>query len=255
MSGFLLDPGALVILSVVALGAFATEGAIGFGGTVLAASIGGAALATTIPLTTVLLPAFVPLNILMSSYLLGRGLRAVTWRMLATEVAPGVGVGMVIGLALFHLPAKTLLALVFGVFVVGLAALQLARPADRPLARPLQLCLLAIGGIAHGLFGTGGPMIVYVVRRRLPDKRAFRATLAVLWLVLNFALLANYASSGLYGRPVAEAGGAIALAIIPGLAIGERVHHKLDAAKFERVVWVVLLLAGAILAVRSGLLL
>lgn len=238
---------------MVALSAFATEGAIGFGGTVLAASIGGAALASTIPLTTVLLPAFVPLNIAMSSYLLGRGAKVVAWRMLATEVAPAVGVGMAIGLALFHLPAKTLFALVFGVFVVGLALLQLARPADRPLARPLQLVLLAIGGVAHGLFGTGGPMIVYVVRRRLPDKRAFRSTLAVLWIVLNFALLANYASSGLYGRPVAEASGAIALAIFPGLAIGERVHHKLDAAKFERVVWVVLLLAGTILAVRSGL--
>ncbi|NVB78053.1 MAG: sulfite exporter TauE/SafE family protein [Kofleriaceae bacterium] len=237
----------------MALSAFATEGAIGFGGTVLAASIGGAALASTIPLTTVLLPAFVPLNIAMSSYLLGRGAKVVAWRMLATEVAPAVGVGMAIGLALFHLPAKTLFALVFGVFVVGLALLQLARPADRPLARPLQLVLLAIGGVAHGLFGTGGPMIVYVVRRRLPDKRAFRSTLAVLWIVLNFALLANYASSGLYGRPVAEASGAIALAIFPGLAIGERVHHKLDAAKFERVVWVVLLLAGTILAVRSGL--
>jgi uncharacterized membrane protein YfcA len=253
MSGFLLDPGALVILSVVALSSYATEGAIGFGGTVLAASIGGAALATTIPLTTVLLPAFVPLNFVLSGYLLGRGVKTVAWRMLATEVAPAVGAGMAVGLALFHLPAKTAFALAFGVFVVGLALLQLARPADRPLPRPLQLVLLGIGGVAHGLFGTGGPMIVYVVRRRLPDKLAFRSTLAVLWLVLNCALLANYASSGLYGRATAEAGGAIALAIVPGLVIGERIHHKLDAARFERLVWIVLLLAGAILAVRSAL--
>jgi uncharacterized membrane protein YfcA len=113
--------------------------------------------------------------------------------------------------------------------------------------------MLAVGGLAHGLFGTGGPMIVYVVRRRLPDKLAFRSTLAVLWLVLNFALLANYGSSGLYGRSTAEAGGAIALAIIPGLFLGERIHHKLDAARFERLVWIVLLLAGAILAVRSAI--
>jgi uncharacterized membrane protein YfcA len=252
MSGFLLDPGALVILYVVALSSFATEGAIGFGGTVLAASIGGAALATTVPLTTVLLPAFVPLNILMSSYLLGRGAKVVAWRMLATEVAPAVGIGFAVGLALYHLPAKTAFALAFGVFVVGLAALQLARPADKPLARWLQLVLLGLGGITHGLFGTGGPMIVYVVRRRLADKRAFRATLAVLWLVLSFALLANYAASGVYKRPTFEVGGVIALAIVPGMFIGERIHHKLDAGRFERVVWVVLLLAGAILAVRSA---
>ncbi|HSD86387.1 MAG TPA: sulfite exporter TauE/SafE family protein [Kofleriaceae bacterium] len=247
MSGFLLDPGRLVILGVVALLAFTTEGAIGFGGTVLAASIG----AQFIPLD-LLLPAFVPLNILLSAWLLGNGVKAIAWRMLVREVVPAVGIGAAIGLVLFHLPAKTALALAFGVFVVGLAALQLARPADKPLPRPAQLGFLALGGIAHGLFGTGGPMIVYVVRRRLADKRAFRATLAVLWLTLNIALLVNFASSHLYNTRTGEVGCVIALALVPGLFIGNRIHHRLEADKFERVVWLVLLLAGGALAVRSA---
>ena len=178
---------------MVALSAFATEGAIGFGGTVLAASIG----AQFIPLD-VLLPAFVPLNMVMSLWLVTRGVSAIAWRMLAVEVAPSVGIGAAIGLALFHVPAKTALALAFGVFVVGLAVLQLARPADGTPGRALRFGLLGLGGIAHGLFGTGGPMIVYVLRRRLPDKRAFHSTLAVLWLVLNTALLVNFASAHLY---------------------------------------------------------
>lgn len=233
---------------MVALLAFATEGAIGFGGTVLAASIG----AQFIPIE-ILLPAFVPLNILLSSWLLGNGVRAIAWPMLLREVAPAVAVGAAVGLVLFHLPAKTALALAFGVFVVGLAGLQLARPADKPLPRAVQLVFLVLGGIAHGLFGTGGPMIVYVVRRRLPDKRAFRATLAVLWLTLNIALLANFASSGLYDRRTGIVGCVIALALVPGLVIGNRIHHRLEADKFERVVWLVLLLAGGALAVRSGL--
>lgn len=248
MAAFVLDQGVFVILGVVALAAFTTEGAIGFGGTVLAASIG----AQLVPLD-VLLPAFVPLNLVLSSWLFARGFRAVAWRLLAVEVAPAVAIGAAIGLLLFHLPAKIVLALIFAVFVVGLAVLQLARPAERPLAPPLRYGLLGLGGIAHGLFGTGGPMIVYVVRRRLADKRAFRATLAVLWLVLNSALLANFASAGLYDREVAKTLGVLALTIVPGLYLGERIHHKLDAARFERVVWLVLLLAGLALGVRSAL--
>ena len=247
MHGFVLDQSLLVILGVIALCAFATEGAIGFGGTVLAASIG----AQAIPLD-ILLPAFVPLNMVMSTWLLLRGFRSISWRLLAREVAPAVGVGTVIGLALFHLSIKGVLALVFGIFVVGLATLRLARPGDSQLGPVLRSGLLGLGGVAHGLFGTGGPMIVYVVRRKLTDKRAFRASLAVVWLVLNVALLANYASTGLYTNTVARAAAVIALVIVPGLAIGERVHKKLDAAKFERVVWVVLLLAGVALAVRSA---
>ncbi len=247
MNGFVLDPGLLVILGVIALAAFATEGAIGFGGTVLAASIG----AQFVPLE-LLLPAFVPLNMVMSSWLLARGFRSIAWRMLAVEVAPMVGLGAAVGLALFHLPAKHVFAFGFGVFVVGLAILQLARPGGRELPKPLQWLLLGLGGVVHGLFGTGGPMIVYVVRRRLADKLAFRSTLAVLWLVLNIALLVNYASAGLYTRTTAKAAAVIALVIVPGLYIGERVHHRLDAGRFERVVWLVLLAAGLVLAIRYG---
>jgi hypothetical protein len=237
----------LVALAGIALVAFATEGAIGFGGTVIAASVG----AQLIPLDA-LLPAFVPLNLVLSSWLLSRGWDAVTWRLLVVEIAPPVAIGAAVGLALFHLPAKAALALAFGVFVAGLALFQLLRPADRPLAHVWRLGLLVVGGVAHGLFGTGGPMIVYVTRRRVPDKRAFRSTLAVLWLALNTALLVNFLSLDLYTRDTANMGLALAVVIVPGLWLGERIHHALDAARFERVVWLLLFVAGIALAIRNA---
>ena len=153
----------------------------------------------------------------------------------------------------FHVPGQGWLILAFAAFVIGLAAFELARPSEGELRRTVRLGLLGLGGVAHGLFGTGGPMIVYVVRRRLPDKRAFRSTLAVLWLVLNAALLANFASAHLYTRQVAHTGLAIAAVILPGLVLGERIHRRLDPARFERAVWIVLLLAGIALAIRSAL--
>ena len=244
--------GALVGVAVIALVAFATEGAIGFGGTVLAASIG----AQLVPLE-VLLPAVEPLNIALSAYLLATGVRVVAWRLLAVEVAPPVAIGAIGGLLLAHVPAQGAMALGFGVFVVGLAVLQLARPGrgndgDAPLPTSVRLGLLVVGGVAHGLFGTGGPMIVYVVRRRLAAPRAFRATLAVLWLALNGALLANFAELGRYTHATLDVGIALAIAIVPGLVIGDYVHRTLSPARFERAVWWLLAVAGAALAVRSA---
>ena len=238
----------LVALGVIALVAFITEGAIGFGGTVIAASIG----AQLVPLDE-LLPAFVPINMILSTWLLIRGVSLIQWRFLLREIVPAVAVGAVIGLVLFHVPAKTVLALAFGVFVVGLATLQLLRPATGELPNVWRYGLLGLGGVAHGLFGTGGPMIVYVTRRRVDDKSAFRATLAVLWLSLNTALLVNFVSLDLYDRHTVDLGAAIAVTVIPGLVIGERIHRALDASRFERVVWVLLLVAGLALAVRNAL--
>jgi uncharacterized membrane protein YfcA len=236
------------MMGLIALLAFTTEGAIGFGGTVIAACLG----AQLVPLDE-LLPAFVPLNLAMSAWLVTSGRDAIAWRVLLRTIAVPVACGAAVGLALFHIPAKQALAAAFGGFVALLAVLQLVRPAAGSLGRSWRTGFLAAGGIAHGLFGTGGPMIVYVTRRELADKRAFRATLAVLWLVLNVALLVNFLALGLYHRGTAELAGLIGLALLPGLWIGERLHRRLNAAHFERVVWVLLLVAGLALAIRSAL--
>ena len=253
-----MSPVLIAAVFAVALTAFATEGAIGFGGTVIVACIG----AQLVPLR-VLLPAFVPVNLALSAWLIAGGVRSIAWRLLVREVAPPVALGAGCGLVLFRVVeaagprAGAALALGFGVFVILLATLQLAARGgggSGELSRARRLALLAAGGVAHGLFGTGGPMIVYVVRRRLTERRAFRATLAVLWLSLNTALLASFASAGLYSqRPTLDAGLVLAVAFVPGLAIGERVHRRLAPARFERAVWLLLLVAGTALAVRSAI--
>ena len=236
----------LVALALIAFLAFATEGAIGFGSTLIIASIG----AQLVPLD-VLLPAFIPVSLALSAVLVARTYDAIAWRTLLVAIAPVVAIGTIGGLVLAHLPAQHILAGGLGAFVVVLAVLQLARPAAGALPVAWQRVMLLVGGIAHGLFGTGGPMIVYVAKRQLGDKRTFRATLAVLWFVLNLALVANYAVLGLYTRSVAGHLGVLAVMLPPGLVLGERLHHAMDPTKFERVVWTVLLLAGGALLVRS----
>ena len=237
-------------LALIALGAFATEAAIGFGATVLTVSLG----AHLLPLDE-LLPAFVPVNMALSSWLLLRNRRLVEWRRLAVELAPPVALGTAGGIALFHLPHRLALQLAFAIFVVLLAALELgrlARAASPTPSRRAATALYGLGGLAHGLFGSGGPMIVYVLRRSLADKGAFRATLSVVWLVLNTALLVNFASMGLFTRTTATASACFAAAVLPGLFIGQRLHGALDARTFHRVVLVVLLGAGTLLAVRTA---
>src|SRR5262245_1937362 len=129
----------LAALAMIGLLAFVTEGAIGFGGTVIAASIG----AQLVPLDE-LLPAYVPINMALSAYLLVSGRDAIAWRVLLVEIVPIVAVGAAIGLALFHVPAKTLLALAFGVFVAGIAVLRLVRPTDRGLPASLRVVMLGL---------------------------------------------------------------------------------------------------------------
>lgn len=247
-----------VALFAIALGAFATEATLGFGATVLSVSLG----AQLVSLDR-FLPAFVPVNAILSISILVKYRRQVAWRVLLTEVAPVMAAGAAVGLMLFRIPARQVLELVFGLSVMALAVVELARfgaaavpedaePMPPPPPRRRALPFLLLGGVAHGLFGTGGPMVVYVLRRRLPDKTVFRATLAALWITMNGALLANYASLHLFGPATLRLSVVLAAAVGPGFLVGEHLHHRVPARTFHRVVLVVLLAAGAVLAVRTA---
>ncbi|MEZ4365596.1 MAG: sulfite exporter TauE/SafE family protein [Kofleriaceae bacterium] len=239
----------------IGLVAFTTEGAIGFGATVIAVSLG----AQLLPIEA-LLPAFVPINMALSTWLLLRGRGAVAWRLLLATIAPPVVIGTGVGMALFHLAPRTAMQLAFAGFVVVLALLELRRvlaPTAPVTARPLpvvtRVLVLGLGGVAHGLFATGGPLIIYVLRRGLTDKTAFRATLAVLWLSLNVLVVTNLAVDGQFRVETAGLGAVLVAALVPGLALGERLHRRLDPLRFERAVWGFLLVAGLALGVRTAL--
>jgi uncharacterized membrane protein YfcA len=246
----MLGPPTIAALAALVLVAFTVEAALGFGATVVTVALG----AFLAPIDAVL-PAFVPLNVVLSAYLVGRYRRDVDRRLLFRRVAPFMGLGLPFGLLLFRSLGSARLTLALGVFVVILAAVELLRrggkaggPPPGKLVGPL---LLVAAGVIHGMFATGGPLAVYVVGRELRDKARFRATLSALWLALNVVLVATYAASGKLGGSTLLVSAALAPGLAGGLVVGEWAHRRVPEHVFERLVFALLLCAGALLSARS----
>ena len=243
----------LAAIQAIVLVAFVAEAAIGFGATVITVTLA----VLIVPLNTIL-PAFVPVNMTLSLYLAVRNQSAIAVGVLVRELAPAVLCGLGVGIWLFRKQALEVLVLAFASFIVVLSIVELVRarrmeaPPQPLSAAPRQL-LLALGGFVHGLFGTGGPMIVYVLQRRGLEKGAFRASLAVVWLTLNTALMTNFASLGLLNARSFSLSATIALALVPALLIGERLHHRLSPRRFTLGIFSLLLIAGLALAARTTL--
>lgn len=254
----MLAPPALAALAVVVLAAFTVETALGFGATVVTVALGS----FFVPIEAIL-PAFVPVNVALSLYLAARNRRDVDRRLLFRRIAPLMGLGLPVGVFLFRSLGSSRLKLAFGFLVVLLSVIELARmrraagEGEReerargpgPLSSAV---LLFAAGVIHGVFVTGGPLVVYVTGRELSDKARFRATLSALWLVLNIALVTSYLASGQID------GGSLltSLALIPpllgGMALGERAHHRVPASQFRLCVYALLLCAGVLLVLRSS---
>jgi len=231
--------------------AFTIEAALGFGATIVTVT-----LAALVAPVEVVLPAFVPLNILLSLRLVWKYQDQVRWELLLRRVLPLMALGMPLGILAFAELDPQLLVRVFGGFVVALALLEvLLHPAPEPppgggLGGPFPVVLLVLGGVVHGAFGTGGPMVVYVTGRLLTDKGAFRATLSALWLVLNTILVGSHLLGGRWNTDTLMLSATFVPALFLGLVLGQWLHNRIPAERFRRVVFGALTLAGVVLLVR-----
>jgi uncharacterized membrane protein YfcA len=234
--------------------AFTVETTLGFGATIVTVAIGS----LFVPTDTIL-HSFVPINVILSAVLVARGRDAVALRLLLRNVAPFALLGVPFGLFAASAVAERPLKLCLGVATLSLAALEL-RPkrAGAPPARELSAWvarpLLFAGGVLHGMFGSGGPMIVYVLGRTLgAEKAAFRATLSVLWLILNSALLFSFARDGHISETSLRLSAAFGLAMLLGLFLGQKVHDRVDAKRFQVTIFAMLGVVGLVLVVKNAL--
>lgn len=247
----LVPTGFLMLMAVVPF-AFFVEAVTGFGSIILTVALA----AHFYPLQG-LLPVLLPVNVALSLYIVTRHHEAVDWSVLLKRILPLMALGLPLGLLTFHSQPGAWLQLGFALFVVALSALELARHAQvarglpRPLHPALEGTLLLAGGVIHGLYATGGPLVVYVASRSLPDKRRLRSTLSALWLLLNTVLLSSYAFSGALSGQTLTLSALLLVPLALGLGVGEWVHPRMPQGVFRLLVFMVLLAAGALLAARS----
>lgn len=242
----------LAILSAMLGAGFFVEAVAGFGGTVVAVSLG----ATYASIAHVL-AVFLPLNLALSTYLAVRHRGAVQGRLLATRIVPSMLIGLAAGTALALAVDAERAKLGFAALVVGLALRELVRLA-RPTATPpaplpaaVQATVLVVAGLVHGLYATGGPLVVAVAQRVIAAKAELRATLAVLWISLNLIVLARLVANGDLSAATLTLSAAIAPTLVVALVLGELVHRKVSERGFRWLVALLLLGTGAVLLARS----
>jgi uncharacterized protein len=239
----------LLALAALVMTAIALESVVGFGATVLTLSLG-----TWILPVTALLPAYVPVNIALSASIAWRDRDAIDRGLLRRRVLPFAGAGLLLGLALYRYAARPELQKAFGVMVVlmGLNELRkaLRPPATVVLGRARGNALLAAGGVVHGVFGTGGVLIVAMLAGEGLGKRQLRATLAALWLLLNSALVLNFIRHGDLGATSLRRSALLLPAVALGGWLGDAVHRRVSERPFRIVMAAVISAAGAATALR-----
>lgn len=236
----------LAIFGLVVLCSFVSGAMAGFGSVIIALT-----LASHFYSIEWMVPRLVALNVFLNGYLVFAHRGHVAWRMLLTRLIPIMGLGAGVGVLVQAQLAGPTLKTIFGALVVVLSAVELYRLKTNtpPAVGGANRAFVFGAGVMHGIYASGGPMLVYALGKAGLDRTTFRSTLAMVWLAMNVALTTVFV---LDGRLDGAAAIDVAWLLVPvffATVVGELLHRRVDERGFRIVLFCLLFVAGFALLV------
>lgn len=173
------------------------------------------------------------------------GFRSINWREFG-KMFLGMLAGMLLGMWIYaYFPLKILLIL-YGCMILAIAIKKLFFPstATRVLPAWFMMCILLAAGVIHGMFVSGGALLVVYASMTIKKKEEFRATIALLWVTLGFFITVPEIASGGFDTHVVSL---LVVGIIPvfvGTWIGTLLVKKISQEVFMKITYVLLLFSG-----------
>ncbi|ONI44457.1 hypothetical protein AN640_05505 [Candidatus Epulonipiscium fishelsonii] len=242
-----------VFLGLYQIFAFFIQGVTGFGSTVLSAPFHTTVLgptAGTAFATLLCQPTLIYLGI--------KEIKNVAWKDFGKIVAlcaPGVIIGNILLKQVDANYAKVAIGgivtfiAIMNIYRTIIVPLVLKREfnenaPDTPLKKAMRYIALVVGGIVHGAFTIGGPLITVYTLEAVKDKEKFRNTMTWVWIVLNLYNSFSHYRSGYFSNEMWSAFIIGAPLAILGLLLGMKCLSKINKITFLRIVYVVLLFVG-----------
>lgn len=241
-----MDPWLWLALSILLASIISTIA--GFGAIIIALALG----ALMLPVSS-MLPVLVPLNLFLTGYIAWKNRQHIDRSLLLGLVLPLMIVGTTAGYFLRPWLGEDLLKTLLGLLIVWFGLRELWRlfrdTATHPHPRWLTRVLVFFAGITHGLFASGGPLLVYAMAGKRLNKGSMRASLVMVWTILNLGLTLAFLIDGMLVPALPRIAGYLPLLVI-GYFAGDLLHHRLDERRFRQVVYIMLTFTGSALIVR-----
>ncbi|MEI7432567.1 MAG: sulfite exporter TauE/SafE family protein [Betaproteobacteria bacterium] len=233
-----------LLLGFVVLITHFLEGITGFGCTVLALPF-----AIMLVGTKQAVPVLLFLALLLALYIVLIDRKKIVWKEFF-KIVLFVGLGLPVGIMTFSYLNDVALKYILGVFMIvvsirGLiACTRNINVSESRLPKWVLNLLLLMGGFIHGVFASGGPLVVIYAKKALPDKSNFRVTICMLWVTLNTVMLTQNLVTGKMTPEIWEIIGVCMPFLLVGTLAGNWAHHHIKDKYFTQTVYGVLLASG-----------
>lgn len=227
-----------ILFVIVVFVANIVEGVTGFAGTMLA-----------MPVSMLLIgveEAKVVLNIVAIIVSLNIAFRS--WReMNRKEVVKISGfmlIGMSVGIYLFSVLPSVVLMKIYGALIICVAIRGLTVKKEMKISNGGLVGVLFLSGMIHGMFLSGGALLVIYAVNALKEKSVIRATLAPVWIILNTLMLIQEWISGRVTGKMLGLTGACVIPVFVAIIIGSALHKRIRQDVFVKLTYALLVISG-----------
>ena len=158
-------------------------------------------------------------------------------------------IGLVIGDYIYSIIPTPILLKVYAIFIILIAIKGLVIRKEKNINEWILILILIFAGIIHGMFVSGGPLLIIYATKKFKEKSEFRSTVSSVWIILNSYLVYIHYSLGLF---TFETSYKLLLSLIPftfGMIIGNIFHKKMSQQFFLILTYILLIISGIILLI------
>ena len=162
------------------------------------------------------------------------------WRLILASA-----IGIPVGIFLLKGPYDNIMKGVLGVVVTGFSLYKLLQPDMGTLKDERFAWIFGFAaGVLGGAFNTNGPPVVIYGALRKWTPSTFRSTLQGYFLPAGFVILDGHGIQGLWTREIFQLYLYMLPALLAGFLLGNFLHNRLPVHRFDRVLYMLLVLIG-----------
>lgn len=174
--------------------------------------------------------------------------KKINYKILVKMIA-GMIIGMAAGVWMFNIVSVDILLKLYAVLVILISVKKMFINKEIKLPEWSMLIVLFCAGVIHGMFLSGGALLVVYAVTVLKDKDEFRATIAPVWVVLNTILIFNHYSAGYYIMKNLLAAVVSILPLAASLFVGNYLYSRINQNLFLKLTYILLFISGASLLI------
>ena len=155
-----------------------------------------------------------------------------------------MSVGMAAGLVIFKSLHLDILLKVYGVLILAVALKRIFIKEQIKIPKHFMIVILILAGVIHGIFVSGGALLVLYLTSEIEQKDEFRVTVSCIWIILGIVFVLQNISDSIFNFSNVRLTAFCIVPVLLSFVVGNLIQKKISQEIFLKITYILLVVSG-----------